>query len=162
MSKRQTPLNASSRRPSSVSLKLTMRPAQPTLCTLGRPSSVGRPSPALPPGSSSTPDKGKIGSVSGSCSKLGSKGLRPGTRSVMPARRSGEQDGRQPLAAVDGERIGEAQRLEELQKLLAGGFLVPLAVGLDHGEQLVDRFLALVVRPIGHREIETGLHVLWI
>src|SRR5690349_10267998 len=117
---------------------------------------------SLPPGSSSTPDSGKIGSVSGSCSKLGSNGLRPGTRSVMPALRSGEQDGRQPLAAIDGERIGEAQRLEELQELLAGGVLVPLAVGLDHGEQLVDRFLALVAGPISHGEVEPRLHVFGI
>src|SRR5512139_2337214 len=109
---------------------------------------------SLPPGSSSTPDSGKIGSVSGSCSKAGSKGLRAGVRSVMPRprRRSGEQQRRQPLAAGGGERVGKAQRLEELQELLAGGLLVPLAVGLDHGEQLVDGFLALVVRPVGHGE----------
>src|SRR5215218_10024010 len=117
---------------------------------------------SLPPGSSTTPDKGKIGSVSGSCSRLGSNGLRPGTRSVMPALRSGEQDGRQPLAAVDGERVGEAQRLEELQKLMAGGLLVPLAIGLDHGEQLVDRFLALVAGPVGHGKVEPRLHVLGV
>src|SRR5688572_5214238 len=116
-----------------------------------------------PPGSSSTPDSGKIGSVSGSCSKAGSNGLRPGWRSVMrpgpliAARRSGEQDGRQPLAAVDGERIGEAQRLEELQELLARRRLVPVAVELDHGKQLVDRLLLLAARPVGEREVEPRL-----
>src|SRR6267378_4209137 len=109
---------------------------------------------SLPPGISSTPDNGKIGSVSGSCSKTGSKGLR--------AANSGKQDGRQPLAAVDGQRIGKAQRLEELQELRAGGLFVPLAVGLDHGKQLVDRFLALVAGPIGEGEVEARLEVLGI
>src|SRR6478609_5552744 len=100
---------------------------------------------SLPPGSSSTPDSGKIGSVSGSCSKLGSKGLWPGVRSLMsrPERASGKQNRRQPLATVDRQRIGEAQRLEELQQLRARRCLVPVAVGLDHGEQLVDRLLLL-------------------
>src|SRR5262249_50840471 len=114
---------------------------------------------SLPPGSSSTPDSGKIGSVSGSCSKVGSKGLRPATPRTIP---SGEQDGREPLASVDGKRIGEAQRLEELQELLAGRLLVPFAVELDHGKQLVDRLLALLLSPVGQGQVEARLEVLGI
>src|SRR5205085_11723106 len=75
---------------------------------------------------------------------------------------SREQDGRQPLAAGDRERIGEAQRLEELQQLLACRALVPGAVCLEHVEQLVDRLLLLAAGPIGHREVETALEVLGI
>src|SRR6185312_2697129 len=98
---------------------------------------------SLPPGSSSTPDSGKIGSVSGSCSKEGSNGLRPLTTTT-----SREQDVRKALAA------GEAQRLEELEELLARRRLVPVAVCFDHGEQLVDRLLLLAAGPIGHGEVE--------
>src|SRR5262249_15110704 len=74
--------------------------------------------------------------------------------------RSREQDGREPLAAIDGQRVGEAQRLEELEQLLARRRLVPVAVELDHGEQLVDRLLALAARPVGEREVEADLEVL--
>src|SRR6478736_4995282 len=107
---------------------------------------------SLPPGSSNTPDNGKIGSVSGSCSKLGSNLLRPITTVT-----SREQDGREALAAGDRERIGEAERLEELQQLLARRRLVPVAVELDHGEQLVDRLLLLAAGPIGQGEVEARL-----
>src|SRR5476651_953644 len=112
---------------------------------------------SLPPGSSNTPDSGKIGSVSGSRSKLGSNGLR-----LITTNRSREQDGREPLAAVDRQRIGEAKGLEELKQLLARGTFVPGAVELDHGEQFVDRFLLLAAGPIGHGEIETRLEILRI
>src|SRR6476660_2655643 len=110
-----------------------------------------------PPGSSNTPANGKIGSVSGSCAKLGSNLLRPITTVT-----SREQDGREALAAGDRERIGEAERLEELQQLLARRALVPGAVCLDHVEQLVDRLLLLVAGPVGHRKVEAALEVLGI
>src|SRR6185437_8630771 len=73
---------------------------------------------------------------------------------------SREQDGREALAARDRERIGEAERLEELEQLLARRRLVPVAVELDHGEQLVDRLLLLLAGPVGHGEVEPRLEVL--
>src|SRR5579883_2689442 len=106
-----------------------------------------------PRGSSSTPVRGKMGSVGGSCSKLGSNGPR------LTGDVSGEENRGEAPARRDGQRIGRSHRLEELDELLAPGLLVPLAVALHQLEQLVHRLLALARGEERRGEIEPRLMI---
>ena len=55
---------------------------------------------------------------------------------------------------AQGQRIGRPHRLEEFDELLARGLLVPLAIALEQGQQLVDRRLALAAAEEGGGELE--------
>src|SRR5689334_948296 len=93
-----------------------------------------------PRGNSSAPGRGNTGIVS-------RKSIGPrswaflGMREALRPRDGGallrEHKRRQFLAAVDGGRMGEAPRLEELDELLARAVVVPFAVTLDDLETLL-------------------------
>ncbi len=57
-----------------------------------------------------------------------------------------KQNRRQPLAAVQRGFVGRTPGLEELHQLLAGAVLVPFAVALDDGEQMIGRLGAFCRR----------------
>src|SRR5437016_1377289 len=96
-----------------------------------------------PRGSSKTPVKGKIGRTSGS-----TNGSRVLGRSLMPCasfspRSSRKHQRRQPPPGAQGQRVGRAHHLEELDELFARRLLVPFAVALEQRQQFVDRRFAL-------------------
>src|SRR5712691_9972979 len=101
-----------------------------------------------PRGSKRTPVNGKIGRMSGSA--ISSRGpgwslmTRPSlSQSAPSATPSREHQGRQPAPGAQGQRVGRAHDLEELDQLAPRGLLIPVAVALEQGQQLVDRRLAL-------------------
>src|SRR5438128_914983 len=93
-----------------------------------------------PRGSSSVPVSGKIGNTSGKtrCAPEPGASLmsRLPTRSADPAA-SREHQRRQATPGTQGQRVGRTHHLEKLDELLAGGLLVPLAVALVEGQELV-------------------------
>src|SRR5215203_2600156 len=76
-----------------------------------------------------------------------------------PGRRSGEQHRGQPPPPEKRHLIGRPPRLEELDELLAGAVVVPIAVAPHDLDELVDRLLALAASVEREREIEAGLMV---
>src|SRR3954471_20754225 len=75
----------------------------------------------------------------------------------IPASR--KQDGRQPLAALDGSLVGRTPGFEELHQLLARAVLVPFAVALDDFQKLRGSLGALAGGIQRDREIEARLMV---
>ena len=61
--------------------------------------------------------------------------------------------------AVDGARIGRAHRLEQRNKMLARGVLVPFAVASHDFEQLRDGAFAIARRIQRQRQIVTRLMI---
>src|SRR4029077_1487351 len=66
---------------------------------------------------------------------------------------------RKLLAALDGGFIGRTPGIEKLDELLAGAVVVPFAVALDDGEQLLERVGAAALAVEGERQIEARLVV---
>src|ERR1700676_815025 len=95
-----------------------------------------------PRGSRSTPVKGKIGRMSGSAS----------SGSLMAS--LGEHQRRQAPPRAEGERVGRAHDLEELDQLLACGLVVPGAVLAEEGQQFVDPLLAFTGAEERGRQLE--------
>src|SRR5690348_13387457 len=108
-----------------------------------------------PRGRSSTPASGKIGSVAGRSGISVGMPVPP----IAPRWLREEQGGEAPPCA-EGERIGRAHDLEELDELLARALLVPAAGALDDLEQLLDRRLALARGEKCRGEVEACLVVL--
>src|SRR3954467_5622815 len=100
-----------------------------------------------PRGSSNTPGSGKIGMVSGSAA----------ASLITPA--SGEHQRRQPPPRRQGQRIGRPHSLEEFDQLLARRLLVPVAIALEQGQELVDGRLALAGAEQGGRQLKARLVV---
>src|SRR4051794_30122199 len=84
----------------------------------------------------------------------------PGAVAEIPPSR--KQDGRQPLAALDGSFVGRAPGFEELHQLLARAVLIPFAVALDDLQKLRGSLGALAGGIERDREIEARLVVQWI
>src|SRR5271165_6977582 len=91
-----------------------------------------------PRGSSSTPVRGNSGRLAGK-----GRGSRCWLPATVKAPGSREQDRGEALARLHRQRIGRPHRLEQLDQLLARGLLVPVAIGLDDLQQVIDRRLAL-------------------
>src|SRR4051794_40561718 len=81
----------------------------------------------------------------------------PGAVTEIPASR--KQDGRQPLAALDGGLVGRSPGFEELHQLLARAVLIPFAVALDDFKKLRGGLGALAGGIERDREIEARLVV---
>src|SRR5690606_40860005 len=77
-----------------------------------------------------------------------------GTRSRAWPAASGKQDRRQLAPRSERRLVGHAPRLEEGQKLVAGRIVLPLAVGLDDGQQMVGGGHAVAARILDHGEVE--------
>src|ERR1700687_4255781 len=96
-----------------------------------------------PRGNSKTPVNGKIGRMSGSAISSRGPGWSLMTHQSASATPSREHQGRQPAPRAQGQGVGRAHDLEELDELAPRRLLVPLAVALEEGQQFVDRGLAL-------------------
>src|SRR6266851_2115028 len=96
-----------------------------------------------PRGSKRTPVNGKIGRMSGSAISSRGPGWSLMTRPSPSATPSREHQGRQPAPGAQGQRVGRAHDLEEFDELAPRCLLIPVAVALEQGQQLVDRRLAL-------------------
>src|SRR6185369_17601849 len=87
---------------------------------------------SLPRGNSRTPLSGKIGRIAGSAAV-------PLGCSLIGSSLSGKHHRRKSPAAAEGQWIGRTHDLEKLDQLLARRLLVPLAIPLEEGQQLVNR-----------------------
>src|SRR5215831_1605619 len=86
-------------------------------------------------------------------------GSTPPPRRSLIAIPSGKHRRGQAAAAAQGQRVRWAHHLEELEQLPAGGLLVPFAITLEQGEQLVDRGLPVPAPEQRCSELETRLMV---
>src|SRR5580704_18398714 len=76
--------------------------------------------------------------------RLASAGILRGSRCARAPQDDGtsalrKQDRGQPLAPVDGGFVGRTPCIEELNELLAGAVVVPFAIALDDGDQVLER-----------------------
>src|SRR5207302_2333138 len=109
-----------------------------------------------PRGNSSTPVNGKIGRMSGSAISFRGPGWSLMARSSPPPR-SREHQRRQPAPRAQGQRVGRTHDLEELDELTPRRLFVPVAVALEEGQQLVDRWFALAAAEERRRQLEPRL-----
>src|SRR5206468_11485081 len=101
-----------------------------------------------PRGNSRTPASGKIGRTEG-------RAVVSGRSLIVPL--SGEHQRREPPSRIQGQRIGRPHGLEKLDELFARGLLVPLAIALEQGQQLIDRRLAFAAAEQPGGELEPRL-----
>src|SRR6516165_6584407 len=107
-----------------------------------------------PRGNSSTPVSGKIGRIEGSAV--------PPMRSLIPVSPSGKHLRGEPPSAAQSQRIGWPHGLEEFDELLARSLLVPLAIALEQGQQLVDCGLPLAAAKECGGELEARLVIIGV
>src|ERR1700675_4141479 len=70
-----------------------------------------------------------------------------------------EQNRRQPLAAVDRGFVCRTPCIEKLNELLARAVIIPFAVALDDGDQLLERILPPALAVERQRKIEARLMI---
>src|SRR5712691_11798950 len=107
-----------------------------------------------PRGSKRTPVNGKIGKMSGSAISSRGPGWSLMARPSPSAAPSREHQRRQPAPGAQGQWVGRAHDLEEFDELASRRLLVPVAVALEEGQELVDRGLTLAGAKERGRQLE--------